>query len=92
MAITTWVLRGLQDKQKENLQTDSLVCLRFGFRMSCHFAVSRSWDLFQIDQKTKSFLLSRDVVCQLTPKEGQPPNIVAILKKPARGLNGAPRS
>ena len=33
----------------------------------------------------------RDVVCQLPPESGQPPHMAARLKKPAYGMNDAPR-
>jgi hypothetical protein len=33
----------------------------------------------------------RDVVCQLPPEAGHPPHIAARLKKPAYGMNDAPR-
>ena len=64
--------------------------------MSCQTAASKSWDLFHIDLKTafllgQSYDLNRDVVCQLPPEAGHPPNIAARLKKLAYGMNDAPR-
>ena len=35
--------------------------------------------------------MHRDVVCQLPPEAGHPPCIAARLKKPAYGINDAPR-
>ena len=59
-------------------------------------AASKSWDLFHIDLKTaflqgQSYDVNRDVVCQLPPESGHPPIIAARLKKPAYGVNDAPR-
>ena len=90
------VLRGFQENQKDYLQTDSRASTRPGFRMSCRMAASRSWNLFHIDLKTaflqgQSYDVNRDVVCQLPPEAGHPPNIAARLKKPAYGMNDAPR-
>ena len=64
--------------------------------MSCQMAASKSWDLFHIDLKTaflqrQSYDVNRDVVCQLPPEASHPPYIAARLKKPAYGLNDAPR-
>ena len=91
-----WVLRGFQDKQKEYLQTDSPASTRPGYRMRCQMAASKGWDLFHIDLKTaflqgQSYDVNRDVVCQLPPEAGHPPHIAARLKKPAYGMNDAPR-
>ena len=47
-----WVLIGLQEKQKEYLQTESPASTRPGFRMSCQMAASQGWNLFRIDLKT----------------------------------------
>ena len=91
-----WVLRGFQDKQKEYQQTDSPASTRPGFRMSCQMAASKSWNFFHIDLK-KAFLqgqsygVNRDVVCLLPPEADHPPYIAARLKKPAHGVNDAPR-
>ena len=51
---------------------------------------------FHIDLKTaflqgQSYDVNRDVVCQLPPEANQPPFIAARLKKPAYGMNDAPR-
>ena len=90
-----WVLRG-QDKQKDHLQTDYPASTRPGFRMGCQMAANRSCDIFHIDLKTallqgQSYDVNRDVVCQLPPEAGHPPNIAARLKKLAYGMNDAPR-
>ena len=58
---------------------------------------SKGWDLFHFDLKTaflqgQSYAVNRDVVCQLPPEAGHPPNIAAILMKPAYGMNDAPRT
>ena len=39
----------------------------------------------------QSYGVNRDVVCQLPPKPGHPAYIAARLKKPACGMNDAPR-
>ena len=59
-------------------------------------AASKSWDLFHIDLKTaflqgQSYDVNRDVVCLLPPEAGHPPYIAASSKKPAYGVNDAPR-
>ena len=64
--------------------------------MSCQMAASQSWDLCHNDLKTaflqgQSYDVNRDVVCQLPPEAGHPPKIAARLKKPAYGMNHAPR-
>ena len=91
-----WVLRGFQDKQKDDQQTDSPTSTRPGFRMTCQLAASKGWDLFHMDLKTASlqgeaYDQSRDVVCQLPPEAGYPPHIGARLKKAAYGMHDAPR-
>ena len=68
MAKPRWVLRGLQDKQKEYQQTDSFASTRRGFRMSCQMAASKRWNMFHIDLKTaflqgQSFLLCESWCC-----------------------------
>ena len=84
-------------RQAEDYQhTDSPASTRPGFQMSCQMAASKGWDLFHIDHKTaflqgESFDVNRDVVCQLPPEAGHPPKKVARLKKPAYGMNDAPR-
>ena len=91
-----WVLRGFQDKQKHDQQKDSPASTRPGFRMTCQFAAKKGLNLVHIDLKT-AFLQgewydqARDVVCQLPPEAGYPPHIGARLKKPAYGMNDAPR-
>ena len=64
--------------------------------MTCQLATNKGWDLFQIDLKTAflqgvSYDVSRHVRCQLPPEAGYPDHIGARMKRPAYGLNGAPR-
>ena len=59
-------------------------------------AASKSWGIFHIDLRTaflqgQSYGVSRYVVCQLRQEAGHPPFIAAGLKKPAHGMNDAPR-
>ena len=59
-------------------------------------AASQELETFHIDLKTAHHQrqprsVNRDVVCQLPPEEGHPPDIAARFKKPACGLNDAPR-
>ena len=73
-----WVLRGFQDKQKDDLQTDSPASTRPGFRMNFQMAASKNWDLFHMNLKTaflsgRSCGVNRDVVCQLPPEASHPP-------------------
>ena len=91
-----WVLRGFQDSQIWNLQTDSPTSTRPGFRLQCQAAANNQWDLTHIDLKT-AFLQGdeydgkRDVVCQLPPEANLPDYMGARLKRAAYGLNDAPR-
>ena len=59
-------------------------------------AARKSWNIFHIDLKTaflqrQSYGVNRDFVRQLPPEAGHPPNFAARLKKPACGMNDAPR-
>ena len=47
-----WVLRGFQDKQKWDQQTDSPAASRPGFRMACQLAAHHNWTLTHMDIKT----------------------------------------
>jgi len=91
-----WVLRGFQDRQKWDQQTDSPTATRPAFRLGCQHIVNNQWNMLHIDLKT-AFLQGedydslRDVVCQLPPEMGLPPYWGALLKKPAYGMNDAPR-
>ena len=91
-----WVLKGVQDKQTIDQQTDSPTSARPRFRMSCELATNRNWDLFHVDLKTailqgESYESFRDEICQLPPETEYPPYIGARLKRPAYGLNDARR-
>ena len=91
-----WVLRGFQDKQRYEQQTDSPTATRPGFRLTCQLAANHGWDLTHIDLKTaflqgQVFDGDRDVVCQLPPEAGYDSWIGARLVRPAYGLNDAPR-
>ena len=91
-----WVLRGFQDKQRYDQQTDSPTATRPGFRLSCQLAASNGWSVSHVDLKTaflqgEEYDAVRDVVCQLPPEVGLPSYMGARLKKPAYGMNDAPR-
>ena len=91
-----WVLRGFQDRQKDAQQTDSPTSTRLGLRPLCQNAASNGWSIRHIDLKTaflqgESYAPDRDVVCQLPPEAGKPWYLAARLKKPAYGVNDAPR-
>ena len=83
-----WVLRGLQDKE-----TDSPAASRSGFRLSIQAAANKGWNICHMDLKTA--LLEGEAYdqnrCQIPPEMGYPPHIGARTKKPAYGLNDAPR-
>ena len=74
-----WVLRGFQDCQKDQQQTDSPTTSRPGFRLTCQQAANQQWDVKHIDLKT-AFLQGefydqlRDVVGQLPAEAGYPPH------------------
>ena len=64
--------------------------------MCCQMAASNYRTCLHIDLRTaflqgQSYDVNRDVVCQLPPDAGHPPCIAARLKKPAYGMDGAPR-
>ncbi len=86
----------VQDRQKWDQQTDSPTATRPAFRLGCQHLVNQGWNTLHIDLKT-AFLQGedydslREVVCQLPPEMGYPPYIGAYLKKPAYGMNDAPR-
>ena len=91
-----WVLRGFQDRQKDAQQTDSPTSTRPGLRLLCQNAASNGWSTRHIDLKTaflqgESYAPDRDVVCQLPLEAGKPWYLATRLKKPAYGMNDAPR-
>ena len=83
-----WVLKGFQDKQKLDQQTDSPTSTRPGFRMTCQLAANKGWDLCHFDLKNCAFLqceshdVSRTVICQLPPEAGYTAHTGARLKRP----------
>ena len=91
-----WVLRGFQDKQKFDQQTDSPAASRPGFRMACQLAADKNLNPFHMDLKTaflqgQKYDNTRNIICALPPEAGYPPYMTAKMKKPAYGLNDAPR-
>ena len=91
-----WVLREFQDKQKDDCQTDSPISSRPSFRLACQLAANGQWDFLHIDLKTaflqgEAYGSDRVVYCQLPPEAGYEPHMVARLRRPAYGLNDAPR-
>ena len=70
-----WVLRGLQDRQKDSQQTDSPAASRPGFRLAVQTAANNWWDLIHIDLKTavlqgEAYDESCDLICQIPPDGG----------------------
>ena len=47
-----WVLRGFQEKQKNDQQTDSPAASRSGFRLAKQAAANTGWNIFHMDLKT----------------------------------------
>ena len=91
-----WVLRGFQDSQRLEQQTDSPTATRPGFRLACQLAANNHWQVGHLDLKTaflqgEDYDRSRDVICQLPPEAGYPSYMGARFKKPAYGMNDAPR-
>ena len=91
-----WVLHGFQDRQKDAQQTDSPTSTRPGLRLLCQNAASNGLSIQHIYLKTaflegEPYTPDRDVVCQLLPEAGKPRYLAARLKKPAYGMNDAPR-
>ena len=85
-------------RQTEGTSTDRFSCFhKPGISDELpKLAASKSWDIFHIDPKTaflqgQSYGVNRYVVCQLPPEAGHPRYIAARLKKPAYGMNDAPR-
>ena len=69
---------------------------RSGFRLAIQAASNKGWNIFHMDLKTaflqrKAYDQSRDIICQIPPEMGYPPHIGSRMKKPAYGLNDAPR-
>ena len=64
--------------------------------MACQLAANHNWTLTHMDIKTV-FLQgdryddTRNVLTALTKEAGYPPHMAARMKKPAYGLNDAPR-
>ena len=92
----SWVLKGFQDKQKEEQQTDSPAASRSGFRCATQQAANLGWDLYHMDLKTaflhgEAYDETRDIICEIPNKCGYPPHIGARMKKSAYGLNDAAR-
>ena len=90
------MLRGFQDRQKHLQQTDSPAATRPGFRLVLQATANAEWDLMHMDLKTaflqgESFDSSRCVYCELPKEANVPWYMVARMKKPAYGLNDAPR-
>jgi hypothetical protein len=91
-----WVLRGFQDSQKNAQQTDSPAASRPGFRLAVSAAANNQWDLYHMDLKTAflqgvAYDSTRDIICELPKESGHPWYMGARMKKPAYGLNDAPR-
>ena len=91
-----WVLRGFLDKQRHEQQTDSPAASRPGFRLAASAAANNLWDLYHMDLKTaflqgQAYDDSRNVLRELPKEAGQPWYMAAWMKKPAYGLNDAPR-
>ena len=91
-----WVLRGFQDRQKNDQQTDVPAASRSGFRLAIQAAANKGWNILHMDLKTaflqgKAYDQTCDIICQIPPEMGYPPHIGARMKKPAYGLNDAPR-
>ena len=91
-----WVLRGARTNRRNINRQSLLLSTRPGFRISCQMAASKRCYIFHIDLETaflqaQSYGVNRDVVSQLPPEAGHPPHIAARLKKPAYGMNDAPR-
>ena len=55
-----WVLRGFQDKQKNDQQTDSPAASRSGFRFAIQAAKNQGWSIFHMDLKTEFFNIRSD--------------------------------
>ena len=45
----TWMLRGFQDRQKNDQQTDSPAALRGGFRFAIQAAANKGWNIIHVD-------------------------------------------
>ena len=83
--------------QTENAQqTDSPAASRPGFRLAAQVAANHHWSFYHMDLKTaflqgESYDETRDLICQIPKEAGHPWYMAARMKKPAYGLNDAPR-
>ena len=73
-----WVLRGFQDRQKNDQQSDSPAASRSGFRLAVQAAANKGWNIFHMDLKTaflqgEAYDDTRDIICQIPPEMGYPP-------------------
>ena len=87
-----WVLTVKRDKDGNFLKCKA----RSSFRLAVQQAANKRWNLFHMDLKTaclqgEAYDNTRDILCQIPPGMGYPPYIAALMKKPAYGLNDAPR-
>ena len=90
-------VKGFPRQTKWDQQTDSPAASRPRFRMACQLAADHSWTLSHMDIKTASpqgdrYDDTRNVLTALPKEAGHPPYMAARMrKKPAYGLNDAPR-
>ena len=69
-----WVLRGFQDQQKWDQQTDSPTASRPAFRMTCQLCATRKWSFHHVDLKTaflqgEEYDKTRDVYANYLQKQ-----------------------
>jgi hypothetical protein len=84
------------DKKKGDLQTYRPTSTRPGFRLVCQVAADKKWDMVHIDIRAtflqcENYDHSRQVIYQLPPEARYAKHIAGRLRKPAYGLDGAPR-
>lgn len=68
-----WLLKGFQDKQKNDQQIDDPAASRSGFKCAVQLAANKGWNLFHMDLKTaflqgESYDETRDALCQIPAK------------------------
>ena len=64
--------------------------------MTCQLAANQQCEIVHVELETtclqgESYDIYRNVICQLPPEAGYPAHTGARLKRPAYGLNDAPR-
>ncbi len=83
------VLRGVQDRQKDDIVKDSPTDTRPGLRLLLQLTINRGWEINSC--RVISSLMTKLVMCQLPKEMKLPWYMCARMLMPAYGLDDAPR-